>query len=69
VVSVYSSGQTDPQALAWPGPAATADPGGTDAGCHIDLLISDMARSIAVDEADLIGHAQLHRSALGLCGE
>lgn len=48
---------------------APGDPAGTDAGGYIDLLVSDMARRIAMDEADLTGHAQLHRTALGLRGE
>jgi len=34
-----------------------ADPGGTDAGCHIGLLVRDIAGSIAMDELDLIGDA------------
>ena len=55
---LYASSAMDP-----------ADPGGTDAGGHIDLFISDVARRIAMNEADLSGHAQLHRAALGLRSE
>ena len=48
---------------------APADPGGADTGGHSDLLVSDEAGSIAMEEPDLIGHAEFHGPVLRLLGE
>src|SRR5512136_3153477 len=46
-----------------------ADPGGADTGCHTDLLVRDIAGSIAMDELDLIGDAELFSTEFRLLGE
>ena len=48
---------------------APADPGGADTRGHIDPLVSHKAGSIAMDEPDLIGHAEFHGPVLRLLGE
>ena len=48
---------------------APADPGGADTGGHMDLLVSHKAGGIAMDETDLVGHAEFHGPALRLFGE
>ena len=48
---------------------APADPGGADTGGHIDLLVSDIAGGIAMDEPDLVGDAEFSSAAVRLLGE
>ena len=48
---------------------APADPGGSATGSNIDLLVSDVAGSIAMDEGDLIGDAEFSSAAFRLLGE
>jgi hypothetical protein len=45
------------------------DPGGTDTGCHTDLLVRDLAGGIAMDKPDLIGDAEFHGTEFRLPGE
>src|SRR5574340_522392 len=46
-----------------------ADPGGSDAGCHLDLIVGDVARSVAMDELDPIGDAEFFGTESCLLGE
>ena len=48
---------------------SSADPGGADTGGHIDLLIRNIAGSIAMDELDLVGYAKFFRTQFRLCGK
>ena len=45
------------------------DPSGTDTSCHTDLLVRDIAGSIAMDELDLIGDAEFFSTEFRLLGE
>src|SRR5512136_2473213 len=44
------------------------DPSGADTGCHIDLLVRDIAGSIAMDKLDLIGDAEFFSTKFRLLG-
>ena len=48
---------------------APADPGGADTGGNIDLFVSDKASGIAMEERDLVGHAEFFGPAIRLLGE